>query len=221
MKLLVLLLTVSGIAYGANILGIYTTHSPSHNIIHIAEVNALIEKGQNVTVITMLPLKENNPKYHHVYIPPPKETWKKIEDFMEVMSNAKGLSSYKILPTMISARQTTVNMQYELMFTEEFQKVINGDTKFDLLILGYMLNDFQLAIAQQLKVPVVLSWVNFPEPMVNDIIGNPNGISYVPSPLIGNEQPMNFMNRLKNYIINILMYGGNFFAQYKMKQYYE
>lgn len=218
MKLILVFLAAVAYGNGANILGIYTSYSPSHNIVHIAEVNALIEKGHNVTVITALPLKQKNPKYHHIFIPPPREVRKEIEESMESMSKAKGFDSFKI---MMSMMKTMVNLQYDLMFTEEFQNVINGDTKFDLLILGYVMNDFQLAVAQQLKIPVVVSWVNFPMPMVNDLIGNPNAISYVPNAMLGNEQPMNFISRLKSYILNIVMHLSTSYGHYKLEQYYE
>lgn len=203
---------------GANILGIFTSYSPSHNIIHLAEVDALVERGHNVTVITALPLKQKNPKYHHILIPAPNGLGKVVEDCMEEISNAKGLDNVKIMITMMKAM---INLQYDMMFTEQFQSVINGDTKFDLLHLGYVMNDFQLAVAQQLKVPVVISWVNFPMSAVNNLVGNPNAVSYVPHPMVGNVQPMSFTHRLKTFLMNVSMFCMEKFMHYKLDQYYE
>ncbi|KAL5273921.1 hypothetical protein ACFFRR_000595 [Megaselia abdita] len=205
-------------SYGANILGIFTSYSPSHNIIHMSEVDALIQKGHNVTVITALPLKQKNPKYHHVYIPPAPQVQKLLEDTMEQISNAKGLENMKIMVIMMKAM---INLQYDIMFTDQFQNVIHGDTKYDLVLLGYVMNDFYLAAAYQMKVPVVVSWVNFPMSAVNTLVGNPNAISYVPHPMISNVQPMGFINRFKTFILSTFMYGVEKFMHYKLEQYYE
>lgn len=213
-----LLSSLIAAANGANILGIFTSYSPSHNIIYMAEVDALVQKGHNVTVITILPLKEKNPKYHHVYIAPQPKDDKYMKETMEQLSKAKGLENMRI---MIEVMKQMINMQYDIMFTDQFQNVIHGDTKFDLLFLGYVMNDFHLAVAQQMKVPVVISWVNFPMSAVNIFVGNPNGISYVPHPIISNVQPMGFIDRFKGFLISIVMYGVETFGLYKLDQYYE
>lgn len=222
MNTLFLFLLVSGSVIsvnGSNILGIFASHSVSHNIIHMAVVDALIQKGHNVTVITVLPLKEKNPKYHHVYIPPPPEVQNQMNESVERMSKASGLGNLLNMLTMVKAM---INIQYDLMLTEQFQNVIHGDTKFDLLLLGYAMNDFQLAIASQLKVPVVISWVNAPMSPVNFLLGNPNSISFVPYPFLLSDQPMGFMDRLKSFIFNSgFMYGVEKFMYHKFSQYYE
>lgn len=215
-----LLLVSSSAIYvnGANILGIFASTSMSHNIIHMAGVDALIQKGHNVTVVTILPLKQKNPKYHHVYIPPPLEVQRNLEEAMEHISNAKGMDNIKTLINMVMGM---INVQYDMMFTEQFQNVIHGDTKFDLLLLGYCMNDFNLAVAHQMKVPVVVSWVNMPMPPVNSLIGNPNAISYVPHSMVSSGQPMGFVDRFKSFLIHAFMYGVDKYGHYKFAQYYE
>lgn len=218
MKLAVALLFVTGLAEGANILGIFTTHSPSHNIIHMAIVDALIQKGHNVTVITAVPLKYKNPKCHEVFIPPTENVISNIAEYVEGLSKSGG---WENLQFFMKLGVSTTNMQYDIMLSEKYQQVIHGDTKFDLMILGYIFNDFHLAVAQQLKIPVVVSWVNVPLPMFNEAVGNPNAVSYVPSPFINYEQPMTFIDRLKTYLISVAWFLGESLLHYKMEQYYE
>lgn len=219
MKVVSFLLLVSSSVFptnGANILGIFTSYTYSHNIIHLAEVDALIEKGHNVTVITILPLKKKNPKLHHVFIPPSLETRTHLEEFKEHISNAKGLDNIMVLWNLVKAR---VRSQYEILFTDQFQNIIHGDTKFDLLILGCSLSTFQLAVAHQLKVPVVLSWVNSPIPPLNNLVGNPN--SPVPFLLPRMHQSMGFLLRFKIVLYRAVWYIGEQLGHHKMVQCYE
>lgn len=207
--LAVFLLQLVVFTNGANILGIFTSHSPSHNIVHMSTVKALVEKGHNVTVITILPIKDKNPKYHHVYIKPPAEAMEALERSTNQMANGKGFEFMKL---MVSSFADMVNMHYNIMFTEEFQSVIHGDTKFDLLLLGYALNDFQLAVAHQLKIPVVISWSNIPNSMVNFFVGNPITVG---------TEGIAFTQRLKSFFAHGFMGLVGKYGHYKLAQYYE
>ena len=42
---------------GANILCLFTSQSPSHNIVHMGVAEALIVKGHNLTILSSLPIK--------------------------------------------------------------------------------------------------------------------------------------------------------------------
>lgn len=137
---------------------------------------------------------------------------------MKAMSKAKGLSNILLL---IDTVKNMVNAQYDTMFTEEFQNVIHGGTKFDLLLFGYCINDFQLAVAHQLKVPVVISWVNQPMSSVNIFVGNPNSLSIVPHLMLTNAQPMSFIERLKTFLMSGLTYGIEKYVHYKFAEYFE
>lgn len=210
-KSIFILLLINFILFtdGANILGIFTVSSPSHNIVHLAMVEALAERGHNVTVVTALPLKKKNPNYNHIYIKPPEELRKSLEESSSKMANAEGFDNLKI---MISSIKDMTNMQYDIMYTEEFQNLIHGDNKFDLLLFGYVLNDFQLAIAQQLKIPVVASWVNTPNSIINGLVGNPVTVG---------TEGISFSQRLKSFFAHMVMHCVGIFSHYKLEQYYE
>ncbi|TMW41392.1 hypothetical protein DOY81_013528 [Sarcophaga bullata] len=57
----------------ANILGLFTSHSPSHLIVHMSVAKILAEEGHNVTVVASQVPKVNSDKINLIVIPPTKE----------------------------------------------------------------------------------------------------------------------------------------------------
>jgi len=66
---LLLLLGVVASTQGANILGLFSSHSQSHLIIHMSVAKALAEAGHNVTVVSMLKPKLTHKDIHLIVIP--------------------------------------------------------------------------------------------------------------------------------------------------------
>lgn len=217
---IVLFLTASliGNSESAKILGLFTRFSRSHVIVHLSVVKALTDQGHNVTIVTTMPLKDSNPKYKHILLTPDEEDSKTLERIISQVSNTKSLLTSIQYHTRNLAHMT--NMQYNAMRRSELQELLNTNM-FDLLILGSSVNDFQLAIAAQLRVPVVLSWLITPVGVINSYTGNPSEVSYVPNVLVSDEQPMTFRHRLENFYVNLVFYGMEKFGSYKHRQYYE
>lgn len=205
------------IANGANILGIFTSLSPSHNIVHLSVVKAFIEKGHNVTVISRLPMNDDNLDFHHILIPLTSEQKAQYNENMKT-SNKSSLQlvakSFSVIPTM-------VNLQYDTFLFPEVQSFLNSGIKIDAVILGYFFNDFHLAVAAQLKAPVIISWVVGPFFVANSLAGNPTGLSYVPNLMVTTDVRMSFFTRVVNVLVSGLFSILESFANYKFVQYYE
>lgn len=197
----------------ARILGLFTRFSRSHLIVHLSIAKALIDKGHDVTLVTTVPLPDKNSKYKHILLEPFDDDIKGVEN-MYKMSKWNGTDAY-VKPIVHITR-----MQYKSMRRSELQQLLNT-TKFDLLLLGSSMNEFQLAIAAQLKVPVILSWVIEPAGIINTYAGNPNEVSYVPFVWYGYKQPMNFKQRFVNFIHNLIFYGLETFIFHKHGEFYE
>jgi len=84
----------------------------------------------------------------------------------------------------------------------------NNDNKFDLVMIGYFLNNFQIGIAQKLKVPVVLLSAMFQWDIFNSIVGNPTEVSYVPTmdARFQGDVKMSLIQRLRNFISSCYQY---------------
>lgn len=202
----------------AKILGLFTSPSPSHVIIHMSVAKALVNQGHDLTIVTTLPLKDKNPKYKHILLAPADEEIKTFEDGMSGMTNSE--NPIKKLKLHIGTIAYMTNMQYNALRRTEFQELLRTE-KFDLLIFGYFFNDFQLAVAAQLNIPVVFSWLVGPMGMTNSYSGNPNEMSYVPNVMVGDKQPLDFRGRVVTFLANSMFYGLEKFGNYKYEQYYE
>nr|XP_017013998.2 LOW QUALITY PROTEIN: UDP-glucosyltransferase 2 [Drosophila takahashii] len=224
--LLVLLLSIkTQESNGANILGIFGTHSPSHVIVHMAVMKTLADRGHNITVVTqMKPKLAAHENITVIVAPPTPERKKFIDEYMKETFNDKP----SIWTTMLKAvTQANVQLegQREFMVHPDFKELYeNPKTKFDLVILGPMANDFQLGIAAKLRCPVIITWVGVPLPFMDVIVGNVNDPSYVPSlnvALEAGQNTMKFTQRFGNFFKHSFLSVVNKLLNYKMNQMYE
>lgn len=93
-------------------------------------------------------------------------------------------------------QQTTE--RYENMMTHPAYLAIKNET-FDLVILGWFFNDFQIGVAEHFNAPLILSTSMKPTSLFRNYIGSPQSVSSVPSALLGYKTPMNFFQRLLNF----------------------
>lgn len=85
---------------------------------------------------------------------------------------------------------------------EKTQALLNNpNEKFDLFVLGWTANDFQLGIAGHFRVPSVVLSTFTPLKCKRDFVGNPATISTVPMMTTGQpHEAMGFLLRLKTFI---------------------
>jgi glucuronosyltransferase len=63
---MLLLITVVNVSESARILGLYPLPSKSHMAVNLAIVKELVERGHEVTVVSPLPEKSENPNYKNI-----------------------------------------------------------------------------------------------------------------------------------------------------------
>ncbi|TMW43526.1 hypothetical protein DOY81_011392, partial [Sarcophaga bullata] len=85
----------------ANILGLFTSHSPSHLIVHMSLVKALAEKGHNVTVVVSQVPKVKHDKINMIIIPPTKQQEETINKGVSAMATKKIAAKFNA-PLVIS-----------------------------------------------------------------------------------------------------------------------
>ncbi|EDV56661.2 UDP-glucuronosyltransferase 1-6 [Drosophila erecta] len=194
---LVLLLGVVATTQGANILGLFSSHSPSHLIIHMSVAKALVEAGHNVTVVSMLQPKVMHKDIHLIVVPMKEEQERIMEGQMTEMAGQKN-SLVSTMHRLLTSMDVMINAQAELLSDPRFQRIY--ETKFDLMILGYFINDFQLGVAHKLKVPVIIDWMSAPVPAIDMYTGNPSEMSYVPVMGTVATHPMGILKRAENLV---------------------
>lgn len=202
----------------ARILGLFTSPSPSHLIVHTAVTDILAEQGHQVTVISSIPLKDVNSKVNHIVISPNDLLLKELNNAIIKMSRKSSIWDHAL--SMYQTMKAMTDLQYDVIRSEKFQSVIDSQ-KFDLIVIGYFSNDFLLAVASQIKVPVILVWSGPPGGSVNSYTGNPTESAYVPNIMASAEQPMTLGNRIGEFLIGGAMFGLEEFVNYKLGRYYE
>ncbi|KAH8238008.1 hypothetical protein KR032_010867, partial [Drosophila birchii] len=198
---LFILAVIAG-AQGSNILGLFASLSPSHLVIQMSMARILAERGHNVTVVTALkpPLMHKN--ITHILVPLDKDD---LQAFNTVIGSLTNTDNSNAHLTMLLSAQKLSEAFSKMGAVMKHQVVRNlyehPDNKFDLVIVGYFMNSFQLALAHKLKVPLVVA-VSNPPAFIGDMIGNPWEVSYVPAMHAFQEVPMGLGRRVINILSN-------------------
>lgn len=85
-----------------------------------------------------------------------------------------------------------------MLLHSEFLKL--KQEQFDLLIIGWFANDFQIGLGEHFKCPVIISFPFKPSIFVRNYVGNPHGISHIPSAALAHKGSMNFQQRIMNFL---------------------
>ncbi|XP_034669970.1 UDP-glucuronosyltransferase 2B20 [Drosophila subobscura] len=185
---------------GSNILGVFTSHSPSHFIVHMSIMKSLAEKGHNVTVVSSVPPKVTHKSIKHIVIPLSDEDEKTIHGGMVDMVKQKP-SIWTTMKSVLSSLSLLINTQVDTLEDKRFTDLYNNkDNKFDVLFVGFFFNTYQVGLGAKFNCPLIISWMAPPLSMVNELIGNPE-LSSVPQMQISVAagKPMNFQQRVANF----------------------
>lgn len=179
----------------ANILCFFPTFSPTTLYLHSHIAQVLANSGHNVTVIGTLPNPLLRSVYQYIEIkftltqmemlkPFERTNSTAFEDFLPMLENAVLLSDMTLSKPL---------MQNWIKNAKQ--------SDFDLLILGYFLNDFPMGLASLYNCPIIISMTSGPAFWIDRLVGNPAEGRYVPSVLTPYSQPMDFENSWNNFWI--------------------
>ncbi|XP_070070321.1 UDP-glucosyltransferase 2-like [Drosophila takahashii] len=184
----------------------------------MSTAKALAEAGHNVTVVSMMKPKVMHKDIHLIVIPVTEEQQRSIEEQMAIMAGRKN----SVLDTMsrfLNSLDVMIDSQADVLTDPRFLRIY--ETKFDLMILGYFLNDFQLAVAAKLKVPVILDGLMPPNFITDAFAGNPSELSYVPHMATIATQPMGFLKRTENLALHLFSKYMSTILESKLNHNYE
>uniref|UniRef100_A0A1I8MPJ4 UDP-glucoronosyl and UDP-glucosyl transferase n=1 Tax=Musca domestica TaxID=7370 RepID=A0A1I8MPJ4_MUSDO len=191
--------------HASRILCVFPSPSLSHLLIHASIAETLALDGHNVTVIaTVAPSKIKIRQVNYIHIEGPMFN----DAFAKEMLNKPAHVYQKFGSTVnhvLNMANATMNNPKMLQFLQ-----IHKAGDYDTLILGYFMNDFMLGLGAHFQCPIILSFMVQPIFSINTMIGNPAESSYVPSLFMGFKQPMDFWQRVKNFVANAFEY--HFFA---------
>lgn len=207
----------------ANILGLFTSHSPSHLIVHMSVAKVLAEKGHNVTVVASQLPKVNHDKIHLIIIPPTPEQ----EEILNKEVSGMALKKNNLMTTIgnfFGSLKLLIDMQADVLKHPRFTALYdNPDTKFDLVIMGYFMNTFQFGVAAKFKAPLIVSWSASSMIFSDLLVGNPSEVSYVPDMNMAVQigEKMSFIQRVQNLFSNLIFRTIKEMLDFRMRYFYK
>lgn len=156
-----------------NILALFVNGHRSHLRVYASVVNLLIQRGHNVTVVTTLDVKD--------VISVESIRWIKFSDnYTEtvITSGSRRTNGLDKIKRMLARIENTS----KFMLDPQWQAFLKEGNSYDLLIMGYLFNDYQLGVAAHFNCPVVLIWTGQPIAFVLSLMGNPEERWYVTQP---------------------------------------
>lgn len=153
------------------ILALFINGHRSHLLAYSSVINLLTQRGHNVTIVTTLDIKDIGLNTENI-------RWLKLSDTYtktEITSNRYGLSK---IENMLERIEDTSKFMDDPMWLKFMQE----SHQYDLMILGYLFNDYQLGLAAHFNCSVVTMWTGQPIGFIHSLMGNPEERRYVPQP---------------------------------------
>jgi len=215
LNFLLVVLVITG-SECSKILFIHPSLSRSHVIPSQVLAKILANKGHEVTFVSPYPQSKPIKNFRDI----------KLEASDEEMNilNAmqKGMSESKIsFSVMISAMSMLQNFGNNTLHAPEMKNLMKNE-KFDLVIVGYLMNEYFLGLADHFKCPSIVFFPAFSLSALDKMVGNPLSPEGAAHAMANVRSIDSFRERLINYIMHFadLMLMKQFF-DYQAKAVYE
>ncbi|XP_017025438.1 UDP-glycosyltransferase UGT5-like [Drosophila kikkawai] len=223
--LLIVLLTLQSMpqgSEGSNILGVFTSHSTSHFIVHMSVMKTLAERGHNVTVLSVVPPKVTHKSIKHIVVPISAEEEKLLHAGLSQMAKEKP-SIWTAMKSIFGSLVMLIEKQADVLEHPLFQELyLNKGNQFDVVFVGFFFNTYQVGLGARFNCPVIVSWMGPPVLMVNDVLGNPE-LSTVPQMQIAVPpgKAMNFQQRVQNFFTTLGFNALHVYLNHKYNKFYD
>lgn len=204
LKTIIITILISPV-YMANILAVFSHHGLSHYLVFIPFIQELANKGHNVTLISNYPSEHQN------------ITDISIKGSILVFNNKLNIQEYEkplndvYVSMKIMWNLYTKGKMYESIFTvSEVKRLLDGPSKYDLLIAEYFNNELFLVFASKFNIPFILMSSCNLLPWNKQAVGQSYALATSPLTLTSLSPKMNFYDRIINTFSNtvqILVYN--------------
>jgi hypothetical protein len=205
--LLVGLLCILDAAHSARILGVFPAPVPSHYILSNTLMKGLAEKGHDVTMVSPFvdKIPPKNGSYTNIVLTGFAEEHERMVKEINVFEMEKKgiLALLPIFSSYIEMCEQTINHT-------DVQKLIHSGNKFDVVIVEMFINDAQNVLAPHFNAPLVLFSAVGVNTWINQLVGNPQPLAYIPDVFFGLSGKMSFFQRLLNTVAYVGEQGMNY-----------
>lgn len=193
-KVLGLLMLLSSLGQGAEILAIIPVFMRSHFVVIQPLLEALASRGHNVTVYSCFPQERPHDNITHVDCSEGRDLYFNNQDFQDIKKRTSNL--FTLLYSLFNMAIDDCKSFFERL---DFDSIKNKG--FDILITEAYLDDCNVHFAYKLNIPIVSVATMPPWPWIPDTFGLPDNPSYIPHCSLNSEQKMSFYERLMNTIL--------------------
>uniref|UniRef100_A0A0A1WXX1 UDP-glucuronosyltransferase 2A3 n=1 Tax=Zeugodacus cucurbitae TaxID=28588 RepID=A0A0A1WXX1_ZEUCU len=187
-------------------------------LLHCNVAEQLARVGHEVTVIGIIDNVYPNATYKYIHLQLPDGGILDDNALRSVINTRHSLVKSLIVTTGEYMRMANETMWQPTM--REFLRE-NRANSFDLLLFGFVMNEFQLGLAAHFQCPIVVLWVVRPVLQVNRFVGNPLEMAYVPNLSSHLQQPFNFLQRVNNYVTAWMEFALMAYLDYRTQQLYD
>ena len=182
----------------SKILFIHPSLSRSHVIPSQVLAKILAKKGHEVTFVSPYPQNKPIKNFRDIKL-------EASEDDTSIYNKMqKGMSESKIsFSVMTSAMSMLQNFGNNTLHATEMKDLIKNE-KFDLVIVGYLMNEYFLGLADHFKCPSIVFFPAFSLSALDKMVGNPlspEGSSHILANLRSLDS---FRERLINFIMHFV-----------------
>ncbi|CAG0916120.1 unnamed protein product [Notodromas monacha] len=199
-------------AFCAKILFAYPIAVTSHTQVYEPIIEALGQRGHNVTVYAGLAPRREMPPNVNLHIS------KQLENVLSGDSGPLN-NSFQTLRTPLNFKMIFNSFDWPRQWCEEIMQDpvyhnlwnASNDTVFDLVIVSSAFNECVYGLIWRDKLPFVLVSPTGMFPWVGYAIGNPSYVVAAPTLFLSSSSNrMNFMERLSNWAISVI-YGAIYY----------
>lgn len=187
-------------------------------LLHCTVAEQLAHVGHDVTVIGIIENVYPDATYKYIHLQLPDGG--KLDD--KALRNVIN-TRHSLVKSLIVTTGEYMRMANETLWQPTMRKFLreNRANAFDLLLLGYVMNEFQMGLAAHFQCPIVVLWVVRPVAQINGFVGNPLEMEYVPTLSSHLQQPMDFLQRVRNYFTAWMEFALIVYLDYRTQQLYD
>ncbi|XP_055384246.1 UDP-glycosyltransferase UGT5-like [Condylostylus longicornis] len=204
------------ITNGYKILGVFPTMAKSHYIVGSSLMKGLAEKGHEITMISPFPLSK------------PMKNWRDIptpgilEKTKALMDNIINLRSQGVIEALVDLFNMGLMLTNLTLQEPSVQNFLRSKEKFDVVVMEIFVNEADIGFGAVFDAPIVGVSTFGSNMWVNDMVGSPAPLSYVPNPFIPLTDRMSLLERLGNIGVSVAERLYNDFVYLpKQKELYE
>ncbi|CAH0556951.1 unnamed protein product [Brassicogethes aeneus] len=206
--LLCLLLQIA-LGQSAKVLLVFPVPSSSHHILGTSLAKGLANAGHDVTLVSPYvdknkQIENKNGKYNQIVV---KEIDKQYKHDNVDMFGLE--SSFMSMLTLMT--KMLENISNNILKNSELKKLHEEGQTFDVVVIEEFLCDSLKVLHYNFKASLIAFSSIGPNSMVNDLVGNPSPLSYIPEMSSGLPTKMNFIHRVKNVLRFLMGKAFNYF----------